>query len=101
MFIVHNINEELRPVPIQRYRIKVRVGAKNTPPVTAIFESWLMTAGYDVFFSSPFRYRRRTDNTSSGESSKLSPIPGLGLDVAWRLHWVKPHPAPSLVLKLS
>ena len=92
MFIVHNINEELRPVPIQRYRIKVRVGAKNTPPVTAIFESWLMTAGYDVFFSSPFRYRRRTDNTSSGESSKLSPNTTARHGEA--ITWVQTAPRP-------
>ena len=40
-FIVYAVKEALRPIPIGRYRISVRIGAKNTPPATAMFEVWV------------------------------------------------------------
>src|ERR1035441_1463092 len=41
MIIAHTVNKERRPIPYGRYRITVRVSARNIPPVTAIFEAWI------------------------------------------------------------
>jgi hypothetical protein len=41
MVIVHTVKDALTPVPDQKYRITVRISAKNTPPVTAVFETWI------------------------------------------------------------
>jgi hypothetical protein len=43
MIIVHTVTKELSTVesPASRYRITVQVGARNTTPVTGIFEAWV------------------------------------------------------------
>jgi hypothetical protein len=41
MIIAHTVNKERRPIPYGRYRITVRVSAKNAPPATAVFEAWI------------------------------------------------------------
>jgi hypothetical protein len=41
MIIAHTVNKERRPIPYGRYRITVRVSARNMPPVTAVFEAWI------------------------------------------------------------
>lgn len=40
-FIVYAVKEALRPIPIRRYRVSVRISAKNTPPARAVFEVWV------------------------------------------------------------
>jgi hypothetical protein len=45
MIIAHTVNKERRPIPYGRYRITVRVSARNTPPVTADFEAWIDEEG--------------------------------------------------------
>jgi len=41
MIIAHTVNEYRSTIPLGKYRITVRASAKNTPPVTAVFEAWV------------------------------------------------------------
>jgi hypothetical protein len=40
MIIAHTVNKDRIAIPRDKYRLTVRVGAKNSPPVTAVFEAW-------------------------------------------------------------
>jgi hypothetical protein len=41
MIVAHTVNKHRTSIPHERYRISVRVSARNTPPVTASFETWI------------------------------------------------------------
>src|ERR1017187_3191211 len=41
MIVAHTVNKDRTSIPYGKYRIGVRVSAKNTPPVTAFFEAWI------------------------------------------------------------
>lgn len=45
MIIAHTVNTERQPVPLQEYKLTVRVSAKNAPPVLAYFNAWLDQTG--------------------------------------------------------
>jgi hypothetical protein len=44
MIVAHTVNEHRTTIPNGRYRITVRVSAKNTSPVVAQFETWIENA---------------------------------------------------------
>lgn len=41
MIVAHTVNKQRTPIPHGRYKITVRVSAKNAPPVSASFETWV------------------------------------------------------------
>lgn len=41
MIIAHTVNADRVPVPPGKYSLTVRVCAKDTPPLTAVFEAWI------------------------------------------------------------
>jgi hypothetical protein len=45
MIIAHTVNSDRVPIPLGKYRLTVRVSAKNSPPATAVFEAWINKDG--------------------------------------------------------
>jgi hypothetical protein len=41
MIIAHTVNDHRTAIPYGRYKITVRVSARNAPPVIAVFEAWI------------------------------------------------------------
>lgn len=41
MIVTHTVNNYRGPIPYGRYRINVRVSARNAAPITATFEVWI------------------------------------------------------------
>jgi hypothetical protein len=41
MIVAHTVNDHRTAIPYDRYRITVRVSARNAPPEVAIFETWI------------------------------------------------------------
>jgi hypothetical protein len=41
MVIAHTVSKDRIAIPRDKYRLTVRVGAKNSPPVMAVFETWV------------------------------------------------------------